>query len=107
MAIISGLAEATRDIERWRAEQRNQREAAIREAAERQAGAIERLRSVMPSDDPIFGKRAAGATQPVPGAAELTRQKVFAHLNAGRRRDELPAEAAEFVADWERSRSAW
>jgi hypothetical protein len=101
------LAEVVRDIERWRLEGREKREAAIREAQELQATGVARLRGagVLPADDPLF--RAVGATQPEPGGAELTRQKVFAHLNAGRRRDDLPAEAAGYIADWERSRSAW
>lgn len=96
----SNLASVMGDIERFRTQQRNQREAAIREAADRQSVGIGRLRGVMPSNDGLFGASAAGApAEPVP----MSRGQAFDLLRAGGSRDGV---SAEFLADFEVSKQA-
>ncbi len=100
MAIVNGLAQVVLDIEHYRTQQRDQREAAIREAADRQSIGIGRLRGHLPASAGIFGESAASAGA---APAQMTRGQAFDLLRAGGSR---AAVSAEHLADFEVSRSA-
>jgi hypothetical protein len=104
IASTDPLAAVMRDVERYRTEQRNHREAGIREAAARQSATVGMLRGtgLFKSDDPLMRSAPPAAL-----GENFSRGDVFKFIQEGGDRATLPPEAAQFVRDYDASKSAW
>ncbi len=93
------------NIETWRRREREGRESAIREQAERMERGAGRLVGHLPDGDGVFARPVVPVAEPEP--VGLSRGAVFAFLKAGGDRDTLTAEAAGFVKDYDAYKAGW
>jgi hypothetical protein len=114
--VVGAGMNAVLDLEKLRREQRQERDAAIRERRGRDLVALAKLRAsgVIPPDDLLFrelaGQAMAGAiaaVAPVTESSEWDRKAVFEHLRSGGSREVVPTEAAPFVGDYDASKHIW
>ncbi len=93
------------DIDRWRAVEREGRQAVINEQTARLQRGAERLVGHLPAGDGVFARPVVPVSEPEP--VGLSRGAVFAFLKAGGDRETLTGEAAGFVKDYDAYKQGW